>query len=172
MTGGKFKFKPKIVYITKFINTEIPMTETYQAPFHYSLTVKNIEETAAFYRDIFQCTSGRSGPNWLDINLYGHMVSFHEDPDFQIHAFYNEVESLKVPIPHFGLCLNMEQYQNLYDRIKRREDIDWIFKDKERFSGTHGGQRDLFLRDPSGNAIEIKGMLNGLDDLFTVADTQ
>ena len=53
-----------------------------KAKFHLALPCKNIEETKIFYRDIIKASLGRNTEKWLDVNLYGHQLTFTQAGDF------------------------------------------------------------------------------------------
>ena len=75
------------------------------------------------------------------------------------------VDGVSVPIPHFGVVLLMEDWKSLAERLEKRADIDWIERPMIRFKGEPGEQATLFIRDPSGNALEFKGFAS-LDQVF------
>ena len=62
-----------------------------------------------------------------------------------------------MPIPHFGVVLQMEQWRELAARLQAEPGIAWIERPMVRFEGQPGEQATLFIRDPSGNALEFKG---------------
>ena len=58
-------------------------------------------------------------------------------------------------MPHFGALLEWEQFQRVADRIRQAE-IAFIIEPRVRYPGQPGEQMTMFLRDPSGNALEFK----------------
>ena len=67
-------------------------------------------------------------------------------------------------MPHFGVILSFDQFDILTEQLKNK-DQSFIIEPKVRFSGQPGEQRTMFLKDPSGNALEFKAFKN-LDNLF------
>ena len=67
----------------------------------------------------------------------------------------NPVDGHDVPVPHFGVVLPWDQWQTLADRLKAH-DVSFVIEPYIRFAGEVGEQATLFLRDPSGNALEFK----------------
>ena len=67
----------------------------------------------------------------------------------------NHVDLHNVPVPHFGLVLDLPAWQELRDRLVAAG-TEFIIKPHERYQGTTGAQWTMFLRDPSGNALEFK----------------
>ena len=69
-----------------------------------------------------------------------------------------------VPMPHFGLLMQMEEWRELADRLVEKS-VEFVIPPSLRFTGEPGEQATLFFRDPSGNPIEIKGFAN-LDNAY------
>ncbi|MEP9397385.1 VOC family protein [Mesorhizobium sp. KR2-14] len=134
-------------------------------PFHLAFPVRDLGETRAFYRDVLGCAIGRSSETWVDFDLYGHQMSAHLRPATAAAASDGQVDGKLVPIPHFGVVLLMDDWQALADRLLARNDIDWLEKPMLRFAGEPGEQATLFIRDPSGNALEFKGF-RSLEQVF------
>lgn len=127
-------------------------------PFHLAFPVRDIEEARAFYGDVLGCRIGRSAETWVDFDLFGHQMSAHRRPAASAEAGGSgTVDGHSVPIPHFGVVLMMDDWKALAERLEAREDIDWVMKPSLRFEGQPGEQATLFIRDPSGNALEFKG---------------
>jgi extradiol dioxygenase family protein len=76
----------------------------------------------------------------------------------------NEVDADHVPVPHFGIVLEMEAWKQLAERLKERG-VEFIIEPKIRFAGEVGEQATMFFLDPSGNALEFKGF-NDLSQVF------
>ena len=134
-------------------------------PFHLAFPVRSLEETRAFYQDVIGCRIGRSSESWVDFDLFGHQMSAHLRPGLQAPKADGKVGGIAVPIPHFGAILLMDDWNALAARLEARDDIDWIERPMVRFAGEPGEQATLFIRDPSGNALEFKGFAS-LDQIF------
>ena len=135
-------------------------------PFHLAIPVKNLETARTFYRDVIQCTEGRSNTQWVDFNFYGHQLVIHEieqstNPEKENN---NAVDGHEVPIPHFGIVLEMGLWKELSERLKSHQ-IDFLIEPYVRFEGQPGEQATMFFKDPSGNALEFKAFKN-LSQLF------
>ena len=113
------------------------------------------------------CTEGRSADHWVDFNLYGHQLVCHLNPAMSPHnqAHHNPVDGHDVPVPHFGVVLEMHEWQNLADKLNAAG-IDFIIEPYIRFAGQPGEQATLFFLDPSGNALEFKAFRNIEQQLF------
>ncbi|HLR29421.1 MAG TPA: VOC family protein [Paenalcaligenes sp.] len=134
------------------------------SPFHLAFPVHNLEKARTFYGDILGCSEGRSSPEWIDFNFYGHQIVAHLAPDECQPTQTSEVDSEQVPVRHFGIVMDMPSWQTLADRLQEQE-LDFIIEPTIRFKGQPGEQATMFLRDPSGNALEFKAFKD-LSSLF------
>jgi len=132
------------------------MTERSLTPFHLAFPVRDLQETRRFYIDVLGCAPGRSSDSWTDFSLFGHQMSAHLATD-ELSSATGAVDGKSVPVPHFGVVLTIDQWRTLASRLERHGAIDWIMRPNIRFEGEPGEQATLFLRDPSGNALEFKG---------------
>jgi len=124
--------------------------------FHLAFPVKDLEESRKFYSEILGCEEGRSSAEWIDFNLFGHQIVAHLAPEAVGVRHRNEVDADHVPIPHFGIVLEMENFKSLAERLKAGG-VEFIIEPKIRFAGEVGEQATMFFLDPSGNALEFKG---------------
>ena len=60
-----------------------------------------------------------------------------------------------MPIPHFGILLEWEEFDNFSKKLKEN-DINFIIEPYLRFEGLLGEQKTMFFKDPFGNALEFK----------------
>ena len=135
-------------------------------PFHLAIPVNNLEEARGFYVDLLGCSEGRSDEKWVDLNLYGHQLVIHYRPGLSNTNVkgHNPVDGHEVPIPHFGVVLDCEEWHSLSDRLQKAG-IQFIIEPYVRFEGKVGEQYTMFFLDPSGNALEFKAFKNP-DQLF------
>lgn len=125
-------------------------------PFHLAFPVHDLEAALEFYVDKIGCATGRRSDTWIDLDLLGHQIVAHLDSNGACGGIENAVDGDRVPVPHFGIILTMAQWQDLRDRLKADATIDWVIEPRVRFKGKPGEQATMFLRDPSGNALEFK----------------
>ena len=123
-------------------------------PFHLAIPVSNLEESVAYYRDTLGLREGRSSNKWADFDFFGHQLVCHVSNIIN-EQITNPVDGEEVPVPHFGVVLSIEKFEEFLLQINDKN-IDFIIKPTIRFKGEIGEQRTMFFRDPSGNAIEIK----------------
>ncbi|MDX1627294.1 MAG: VOC family protein [Fulvivirga sp.] len=123
-------------------------------PFHLAFPVDDLQKADAFYTGILGCSKGRSTDQWIDFNFYGHQIVAHLKPEEVNTGATNEVDGHEVPVKHFGVILEWEQWHNLADQLKG--EIKFIIEPHIRFKGEVGEQATMFFLDPSGNALEFK----------------
>jgi len=144
-------------------------------PFHLAIPVHNLESARHFYGGIMGLEEGRSSERWIDYNLFGHQLVVHQvdrtpsadkGPTEENHtAGHNPVDGHDVPVPHFGVVLQMETWQQLAERLKAKE-VEFAIEPHIRFQGQPGEQATLFFYDPSGNALEFKAFRDIDSQLF------
>ena len=122
--------------------------------FHLAFPVSDLAAAREFYGSVLGCEEGRSSERWIDFNLYGHQIVAHLSENAGV-ASHNHVDADNVPVPHFGIVLPMNEWQQLADRLKQ-QGISFIIEPKVRFAGEVGEQATMFFLDPSGNALEFK----------------
>lgn len=128
-------------------------------PFHYAFKITDIESTRKFYVTILGCKEGRSTENWIDFDFFGHQLSAHISKTFPALDYCGLVDGVKVPIPHFGCVLTMEQFTTIEDRLVQNK-IPFIIEPQTRYPNQRGEQRTMFVLDFSNNSIEFKAFKN------------
>ena len=131
-------------------------------PFHLAIPVNDLAKAADFYENILGCDRGRESDSWIDFNLFGHQLVCHYVQESNIKNI-NPVDGDAVPVPHFGVILDFDQFDSLAHKLKSKKQ-SFIIEPKIRFAGKSGEQRTMFLQDPCGNALEFKAFksLNGI----------
>ncbi|SFJ97444.1 VOC family protein [Methylocapsa palsarum] len=132
-------------------------------PFHIAFPVDDLAAARKFYGSVLGCAEGRSAESWIDFNLYGHQIVAHYkapshspsdlNPRSDLHR--NRVDGHDVPVPHFGVVLDMDQWRALADRLTAAG-VEFIIEPYLRFKGQPGEQATMFFLDPAGNALEFK----------------
>jgi len=123
--------------------------------FHLAFPVHDLEAAREFYGGVLECEEGRSSDKWVDFNLYGHQIVTHLATNSAGVKAHNSVDTDQVPIPHFGVVLPMDQWNELAERLQSKS-VEFIIEPKVRFKGEIGEQATMFFLDPSGNALEFK----------------
>lgn len=130
------------------------MSDTIQ-PFHLAFPVKDLKETHTFYTEILGCSTGRTSDHWIDFNMWGHQVVAHLSPDEARESAKSAVDGHGVPVRHFGVILEMGEWEALAEKVKAAG-IEFVIEPYVRFKGEPGEQATMFFLDPSGNALEFK----------------
>lgn len=130
------------------------MTERQRPRFHLAFPVNDLAAARRFYGGVLGCAEGRSSDHWIDFDLFGHQIVAHLAPESG-PAAENAVDGHGVPVPHFGLLLDWADWEDLRDRLKAAGS-DFIIEPYIRFEGRPGEQATMFVKDPSGNALEFK----------------
>ena len=124
-------------------------------PFHLAIPVQDLKKCRTFYRDVLNCKEGRSAEHWVDFNFFGHQLVIHQKDDFKPNRISNPVDGHDVPVPHFGVVLNWENWQDLADNLNANNTA-FIIEPCIRFKGKVGEQATMFFKDPENNALEFK----------------
>ncbi|MEO6968216.1 MAG: VOC family protein [Rhodanobacteraceae bacterium] len=124
-------------------------------PFHLAFPVCSLTAARAFYGELLGCPEGRSSETWVDFDFHGHQIVAHLAPE-DLHApTAHDVDGDNVPVRHFGLVLDMAQWNALAEKL-RAAGTRFVIEPHVRFKGEPGEQATMFLLDPSGNALEFK----------------
>jgi len=125
-------------------------------PFHVAIPVHDVQLARAFYRDVIGCPEGRSDEKWVDFDLYGHQFVIHHKPKNEAEETHtNAVDGHQVPVPHYGVVLEWEDWEALAAKLKAHG-MQFVIEPYIRFEGQPGEQATMFFLDPCGNALEFK----------------
>lgn len=125
-------------------------------PFHLAIPVDNLEKNRVFYKDILELSEGRSSDHWVDFDFFGHQLVIHlKERNSEEKEAINSVDGKAVPIPHFGIVLDMKTFKSFSEKLIQKN-ITFIIDPYIRFEGQMGEQATMFFKDPAGNALEFK----------------
>jgi uncharacterized protein len=131
--------------------------------FHFAFNVTDLNEARRFYGGILGCQEGRSTDTWVDFDFFNHQISLHLGEPLKT-APTGRVGEHMVPMPHFGLVLQKNDWQAMAERLQAA-DVAFVIEPQLRFAGQPGEQWTMFFLDPFGNPLEIKGLAS-LDTLY------
>lgn len=123
--------------------------------FHLAFNVTDLDEARRFYGGVLGCAEGRSAPTWVDFDFFGHQISLHLGPPFKTERT-GRVGDVLVPMPHFGLVLELPEWQAMAERL-RAAGTRFVLEPQVRYASEPGEQWTMFFCDPFGNPIEVKG---------------
>ncbi len=125
-------------------------------PFHLAVPVNDLEKARQFYGEFLGLEEGRSNESWIDWNFFGHQFVTHlKKGEGNIPAATNHVDGHGVPVPHFGVVLEWNDWQQFAEKLKENN-IKFVIEPYIRFKGEVGEQATMFFLDPSGNSLEFK----------------
>ncbi|HZH43807.1 MAG TPA: VOC family protein [Lysobacter sp.] len=116
--------------------------------FHLSLPVRDLAATRTFYCTFLGATAGRIRPDWMDLIVFGHQLTFHARPDEVLPPEHRGVR-------HFGAILQWDAWEQLGRHIEESGQA-FVMPPTVIGSGTADEHAKMLLEDPSGNLIEIK----------------
>ncbi|EAQ64893.1 probable dioxygenase [Marinomonas sp. MED121] len=138
-------------------------------PFHLAVPVRDIDEARDFYGTKLGFAEGRSTDQWIDFNMFGHQVVTHLNPnigkDGKVQSMHNHVDGHGVPVPHFGVVMEFDDWEKFADKVSGFIDA-FLIEPYVRFKGEIGEQGTMFFCDPSGNALEFKAFRDIENELF------
>jgi extradiol dioxygenase family protein len=126
-----------------------------QPLFHLAFPVDDLAKARAFYGGLLGCPEGRSSPEWVDFDFYGHQIVAHLAPGEVGHRSTSAVDGDDVPVRHFGAILSLSEWQALADKLVKAG-TKFVIEPHIRFKGQVGEQATMFFLDPCGNALEFK----------------
>lgn len=122
--------------------------------FHLAFPVHDLEAARGFYAGLLGCTVGRESGRWIDFDFHGHQITAHLAAEGDAVAA-NAVDGDLVPVRHFGLILDRDAWDAMAQRLEGAG-TQFLIEPRVRFKGGPGEQATMFVRDPSGNALEFK----------------
>jgi uncharacterized protein len=137
-------------------------------PFHLAIPVHDLAAARAFYGELLGCAEGRSSADWVDFDFFGHQLVCHAVAGARATregAAHNAVDGHDVPVPHFGMVLELPDWEALAARLKAAR-VAFVIEPHVRFRGQAGEQATMFMTDPSGNALEFKAFRDIAGQLF------
>jgi uncharacterized protein len=136
-------------------------------PFHLAIPVNNLSDAMQFYGELLGCERGRYSEQWIDWNFFGHQLVTHLVEKMPSAPRSNQVDDHAVPVPHFGVVLEWQDWQNLAKRLQGAN-TKFVIEPYIRFAGQVGEQATMFFLDPAGNALEFKAFKK-IEQLFATS---
>ncbi|PKQ43669.1 VOC family protein [Confluentibacter flavum] len=128
--------------------------------FHMSLPCLSVRDTKKFYTSI-GASIGRSTQSWVDINLFGHQITFIKAGKFNFNSPNYVFEGKILPSFHFGVVIDLDAWNEVYAKFK---DQDLELVDKTTFLKDNIGEHtSFFVNDPNDYMLEFKSFKNPSD---------
>ena len=136
-----------------------------ETSFHMSLPCLSVKETKSFYQNIIGASLGRSTQNWVDVNLFGHQITFIKAAKFNFNSPNYVLEGKILPSFHFGVIVDIKTWGNIYAKLSEK-DLELVaqstfLKDK---AGEH---LSFFIKDPNDYMLEFKSFKEPKDIFST-----
>lgn len=130
--------------------------------FHMSLPCLSVKETKSFYTNI-GASVGRSTQSWVDINLFGHQITFIKAGKFNFNSPNYVFEGRILPSFHFGVIIDLKTWNAIYSKLKE-ENLELV--DHTTFLKDRTGEHtSFFVKDPNDYMLEFKNFKN-IGDTF------
>ncbi|MGK7876874.1 MAG: VOC family protein [Xenococcaceae cyanobacterium] len=129
-------------------------TETMMYPFHLSLYVNSLEEARKFYVELLGLELRRASQKSIHVDFFGHQLTLNLDEDYDSISIQKH-NGVDAPTPHFGAVLPQSVWHKLRNKLIDKH-FQFYYKPYMRFENTNHEQEVMFMRDPSGNSIELK----------------
>ncbi|MEP7207178.1 MAG: VOC family protein [Casimicrobiaceae bacterium] len=132
--------------------------------FHLAFPVTDLAGARRFYGEFMGCAEGRASEDWVDFDFFGHQIVAHKVEAGSMADVTSLVDGDAVPVRHFGVILDMADWEAL---ARRLEDAgtQFVIAPHVRFKDLPGEQATMFFLDPFGNALEFKAFAD-IDRLF------
>jgi extradiol dioxygenase family protein len=124
-------------------------------PFHLSMCVGDLATTREFYSSALGLKERRATKTSVHFDFYGSQITFHTVEGYSAKNIQREVDAENVPVPHFGVCLPLKEWEAVSARLTANK-AHFLQQPHIRFVGLPHEQHVLFVEDPFGNGIEIK----------------
>lgn len=126
---------------------------------HLAIPAGDLAKTTKFYTDVFGCKLGNGEDGrWVDVNFWGNELTLHQSEE-KLPNVRHDVDMGAVLVPHFGIHLSQEDFDNVKARIAEAG-LEYIDAPYRRFEGDKYEQETFFIADPNNNILEIKTMKN------------
>ncbi|AUL74746.1 glyoxalase [Pseudoalteromonas sp. 13-15] len=126
---------------------------------HLAIPAGDLEIAKTFYCDVLGCKTGNSEEGrWVDIDFWGNELTLHQSVE-RLPTVRHDVDMGAVAVPHFGIHLSEDEFNNLKKRIEDAG-LEYLDKPYRRFIGDEFEQETFFIEDTNGNVLEMKTMVN------------
>lgn len=129
--------------------------------FHMSLPCLSVTETKKFYVNTIGASLGRSAQTWVDINLFGHQLTFIKAEKFHFNSPNYVFEGKMLPSFHFGVIVDDKTLKELYAKLKSLKLK--VVTQTTFLEGKPGEHSSFFIKDPNDYMLEFKNFKNPKD---------
>lgn len=131
-----------------------------QSSFHMSLPCISVKKTKNFYTNI-GASLGRTKQNWIDVNLFGHQITFIKSGKFNFNNPNYVFEGKILPSFHFGIILDTEIWKTIYEKLKA-QNLELV-TESTFLRDKVGEHTSFFIKDPNDYLLEFKSFISPKD---------
>ena len=135
-----------------------------ETSFHMSLPCLSVNETQDFYINNNGAYAGRTSENWVDINLFGHQITFIKAEKFNFNSPNYVFEGKILPSFHFGVIVDVDNWKKIYTKLTKQK-LEVVTKTTFLKDKT-GEHLSFFIKDPNDYMLEFKSFTEP-KDMFT-----
>ncbi|WP_053971260.1 VOC family protein [Mangrovimonas sp. ST2L15] len=129
-----------------------------ETSFHMSLPCLSVRETKSFYTNNIGATLGRETQTWVDVNLFGHQLTFIKAGKFDFNNPNYVFEGKILPSFHFGIIVGQKVWNDIYGKLKN---LKLQLVTQATFLEDQAGEHNsFFIKDPNGYMLEFKTFKN------------
>lgn len=129
-----------------------------ETSFHVSLPCLSVTETKKFYINSIGASLGRTAKTWIDINLFGHQLTFIKVEKFNFNSPNYVFEGHILPSFHFGIIVDEQKWNSIF---KKLHGTNLEIVNKITFlKGKPGEHTSFFIKDPNDYMLEFKNFKN------------
>ena len=146
------------VETTAVASGEKTATTTAAAMMHLSVPIHDVDQASHFYEHVLGCYITRRQSDRLDIDFFGHHLVAQLSATESAHRSIN-IGKDQYPLRHYGVIVQPPVYDRLLSRLIEAN-VLFAMQPTRLFEGTPREQLVFLVKDPSGNALEVKGMMD------------
>lgn len=129
--------------------------------FHMSLPCLSVTETKKFYINTIGASLGRTAKTWIDVNLFGHQLTFIKAEKFNFNSPNYVFEGKMLPSFHFGVIVEDETLRELYSKLKNLKLK--VVSQTTFLEDKNGEHSSFFIKDPNDYMLEFKSFKDAKD---------
>jgi len=149
---------------------DMDSSTTLHAAFHLAVPIADWTATQKFYMETIgnvtqkRCsvtTSSTDTPARIHLDFFGAQLELGvvEGYDGRKSEIGKRVDGNDVPVPHFGAALPLRMFHKIAERMVK-DGVEFVLKPQPRYVGHPWEHWVMFIRDPSGNSIELKSFIH------------
>lgn len=124
---------------------------------HLSIPIREVEQSAHFYAQVMGCRVTRQQVDRLDVDFFGHHLVCQLSEPEAAHQSVLIGRAPAYPLRHFGVIVEPPVYDRLLNALRHAK-ARFAMEPTRIFVDSAREQSVFIVFDPSGNALEVKGL--------------